>query len=208
MLSTFGLVVFALLSRRCPYLPLSRTALILALTWSWLFLFIGLRWKARVALAVCAVLAFSLSLTGTHWLAMPIPAAEASAVGTLVQMQFSLEADKSEHHRPGFANTLPTIVNSFPVQRFYEFEYRPKRSDNGTIERFEIAAIPRARPRSCGFSRSFVITSDGVVHYTSESRAATVDDPVLDVPPGLKQSTGTKTLTRSSPFSVCRESRI
>lgn len=180
LVSSFGLVLLALLLRRCPYWPLSRTILILALAWMWLLLFTGLGWKARIPLALCATLAFSWSLAGTHWLAMPIPAAEANAVSTLERMRSSLAADKTEHHRPGFADALPAMVNGSRAQRFYEFEYRPERSDNGIIQHFEIAATLRGRPRSCGFSRSFLITSDGALHYTSESGAATVNDPVLN----------------------------
>jgi len=186
LLSTIALPALVLWWRRCPYLPLSREALTLGLIWLWLFFFVALKWLGRVALGLLVLVAIWFCLGGSEWLEMPIPSAEASAVGALVEMRSSLEADKSEHHRLGFADALPGLTTVFPAKKFYRFEYHPRRTQDGIIDTFEITATLLQRPRSCGFSRSFMITGAGDVHYTSEFRAARIDDPVVDVPNGLR----------------------
>ena len=162
-----------------------QVALFLGLPSLFALMFLGLRWKGRFILAVCVFVAALFALP-PHTNPTPVAAAESSAVKALLQMQASLETDKSKSRERGFASILPTITTGFPVQQFYRFDYLPDRSNDGTIKSFRIAATLLPGPRSCGCIRSFLIASDGTVHYTMESRAATGDDAVVEVPISLR----------------------
>ena len=61
------------------------------------------------------------------------------------------------------------------AQKYYRFEYIPRRSASGEIVGYIIQATPARR--DCGFHRSFTIKDDGPrVFWTLEPRAATLSD--------------------------------
>jgi hypothetical protein len=60
------------------------------------------------------------------------------------------------------------------AQKYYRFEYIPRRSASGEIIGYIIQATPARR--DCEFHRSFTITDEGRVFWTLEPRAATLSD--------------------------------
>ena len=203
MPSALILVLWFLFNRPClPFwlslnaghweFPALTAVIVLSLPSMWLFIFICLGWRQRAILGVWTVIAVLLFLAIPDKRLIPTPAAESSVVGALVKMQSLLQADKINHSRLGFSETLPKLAPSFPIERFYQFEYRPERSPDGTVDRFEIAASLTAGARSCGCIRSFVIGSEGDVHYTSDSRSATARDAVLDIAPEIRRTWATR----------------
>jgi len=73
----------------------------------------------------------------------------------------------------------------YPVGKYYQFKVRPV-FVGGTPPAVEATLLPVAR--WCGCIRSFRISSDGALHYTSEKRAATDSDPIIDIPAALLRS--------------------
>jgi len=174
LISTVGLLVWFLILRKClVYWTTNRTVLIVLIPPVLLYGFLVLRWKGRIVLAVGAAVG-SYFFLPPHINPMPIAASESSAVRVLVEMSSSQEERQATHIPTG---TTP----GFPVERFYRFEYHPNQKGNG----FEVTATLLPAARSCGCIRSFLFTSERVLHYTSEPRPATERDPVVEIPPTL-----------------------
>jgi hypothetical protein len=90
-------------------------------------------------------------------------------------MQSNISTSRAEHQQQEFPAALPPMSLSPYAQKYYRFEYIPRRSASGKIVGYLIQATP-ARP-DCEFHRSFTITDDGPrVFWTMEPRAATLSD--------------------------------
>jgi hypothetical protein len=198
-ISTIILAALFFLNRRCfPYwtslqaglwkFPIVTGFIVLGLIPLWAFVFLCMKWKGRGVLAGCTVLAVVVFVSTPDKRLIPTPAAESSAVNTLLQMQSALQAGRAKYEQSGFALALPRVTTRFPVERFYIFDYRPSRSTDGSIETFEISATLTPGARSCGCSRNFMIMSDGSMHYTSDPRPATASDRLFEIGPGLRSS--------------------
>ena len=176
-LCAIGLALSFLLLKNClQFWSVFSIVIILILPWIVLFPLIALRGAKRAIIPVLLVIAGIISLM-PHWNPMPIAASEANAVGVLLRMRTAAQTDRGRR-----AQAVISDISSkpgFPLLRLYRFEYEEE--SNG----FRVAAVLTPQARSCGCIRNFAIASDGTVHYTSEPRAATPDDPIVDVPPGL-----------------------
>ena len=146
----------------------------------------------RMIFLICTTTALCLWMVIPDQRLIPIPAMESSAVKTLIKMQLSLYAEKAKLEQRGFGPTLPAIEKTFPIQRYYSFEYFPHRSTTGVIDSFEIGATLMPRARQCGCIRSFLMTSDGNIHYTADLRPAIASDLVVNVPPGISDLAPTR----------------
>jgi len=101
--------------------------------------------------------------------------AESAAFQALHQMQSNISTSRAEHQQQEFPAALPPMSLSPYAQKYYRFEYIPRRSANGEIVGYVIQATPARR--DCEFHRSFTIADDGPrVFWTLEPRAATLSD--------------------------------
>ena len=89
-------------------------------------------------------------------------------------MHSSLSASWAEHHQQEYPDTLPSMNLSAYAQKYYRFEYIPRRSASGEIVSYIIQATPARR--DCEFHKGFTITDEGRVFWTLEPRAATLSD--------------------------------
>jgi len=133
-----------------------------------------LKTKGRIALLLATVLGL---LFLPHIDVAQVAAAESSAVGTLRQLRSALESYKVGQHRPSYPRMLPQIQPSYSLKNAYHFEYVPSASTSGIVGGYIIEATPVRR--SCGCTRSFTIADDGRTYYTSQDRAATKSDELL-----------------------------
>jgi hypothetical protein len=131
-----------------------------------------MRWRLLLLLVSIPALVF---VANGRWGLVEMNAgAESAAFQALRQMQSSLSASRAELHQQEYPDTLPSMNLSPYAQKYYRFEYIPRRSANGKIVSYIIQATPARR--DCDFHRSFTITDDGRVFWTLEQRAATVSD--------------------------------
>src|SRR5262249_2546839 len=136
----------------------------------WLALLFGLKNRGRLVLVTLTV--FGL-LFWPPIETVPAAAAESRTAGTLRQLNAALESDRSRHQLPSYPRTLPHIDPGNMMPSTYRFEYVPAASANGITGSYVIQATPLRR--SCG-CRSFTMTQDGRLYYTSEDRPATISD--------------------------------
>jgi hypothetical protein len=141
---------------------------------AWLVLFFALRMRWRLLLLLVSIPALVFVANGRWGLVEMNAGAESAAFQALRQMQSSLSASRAELHQQEYPDTLPSMNLSPYAQKYYRFEYIPRRSANGKIVSYIIQATPARR--DCDFHRSFTITDDGRVFWTLEQRAATVSD--------------------------------
>ena len=145
---------------------------------AWLVLFFGVRTIGRVLLLLVAVFAAVLVLeTGRRGISEMNAGAESTAVQALHQMQSSLNAYRPAHEQQDHPSVLQPVSVSAYAQKYYRFEYIPKRSAKGDIIGYVIEATPACC--DCEFHRSFTIADDGRVFWTLEPRAATPSDMLL-----------------------------
>jgi hypothetical protein len=147
---------------------------IFVVPWLWLVVFFGLRLFGKIGLLVVSVVVLAVTMPSfDYW---PRSAAESSAIGTLRQLQRSLQEAKSA---AGYPSALPQEHLNSHWADFYRFEYRPQLSSNGRIEHYLIEATPIERHR-CGPRISFTVDDGGGIHRTENPRAATLMDPLVE----------------------------
>jgi len=141
---------------------------------AWLVLFFAVRTRWRLVLLLVTIPALVLYAKGRWGLSEMNSGAESAAFQALQQMQSSLSTSRAEHHQQEYPAALPSMNLSPYAQKYYRFEYIPRRSASGEIVGYIIQATPARR--DCEFHRSFTITDDGRVFWTLEPRAATLSD--------------------------------
>jgi hypothetical protein len=141
---------------------------------AWLVLFFAVRARWRLVLLLVTIPALFVYANGRWGLSEQNSGAESAAFQALHQMQSSLSASRAEHQQKEYPDTLPSMDLSPYAQKYYRFEYIPRRSANGKIVGYIIQASPARR--DCEFHRSFTITDEGRVFWTMEPRAATLSD--------------------------------
>ena len=151
-----------------------RDLVVFVYPFAWFVLFFATRTRWRLTLVLVTIPALLFVANGRWGLSEMNAGAESAAFEALHQMQSSLKASKVEHHRQAYPNTLPSIEVSPYAQKYYQFEYIPRRSAGGEIIGYVIQATPARR--DCEFHRSFTITDDGRVFWTLEPRAAKTSD--------------------------------
>lgn len=152
-----------------------RDIVVFSFPFAWLLLFFGLRTRERLILLLVAVIAIISGLgTGFWGISEANAAAEVAAFQALHQMQSSLSGYHVEHQLREYPLDMPSMTLTPSAQKYYRFEYLPRRSASGEIVGYVIQATPARR--DCDFHRSFTITDDGRVFWTLEPRAATVSD--------------------------------
>jgi len=141
---------------------------------AWLVLFFAVRTRWRSVLLLVTIPALVLVANGRWGLSEMNSGAESAAFQALHQMQSSLSASRAEHHQQEYPDALPSMNLSPYAQKYYRFEYLPRRSATGKVVGYIIQATPTRR--DCEFHRSFTITDEGRVFWTLEPRAATLSD--------------------------------
>jgi hypothetical protein len=141
---------------------------------AWLVLFFAVRTRWRLMLLLVTLPALVVYANGRWGLVEMNSGAESAAFQALHQMQSSISASRAEHQQQNYPDTLPSINLSPYAQKYYRFEYIPKRSESGEIVGYIIQATPARR--DCEFHRSFTITDEGRVFWTLEPRPATLSD--------------------------------
>jgi hypothetical protein len=141
---------------------------------AWLLLFFAVRTRWRLVLLLVTIPALVFYANGRWGLSEMNSGAESAAFQALHQMHSSLSASRAGHHQQEYPDTLPSINLSPYAQKYYRFEYIPRRLASGEIVGYIIQATPARR--DCEFHRSFTITDDGLVFWTLEPRAATLSD--------------------------------
>jgi hypothetical protein len=141
---------------------------------AWLVLFFAVRTRWRLVLLLVTIPALVVYANGRWGLVEMNSGAESAAFQALHQMQSSISASRAEHQQKDYPDTLPSINLSPYAQKYYRFEYIPRRSPNGEVVGYIIQATPARR--DCEFHRSFTITDEGRVFWTLEPRAATLSD--------------------------------
>ena len=141
---------------------------------AWLVLFFAVRTRWRLVFLLVTIPALLLVANGRWGISEMNSGAESAAFQALHQMQSSLSASRAEHHQQEYPDALPSMNLSPYAQKYYRFEYIPRRSENGEIVGYIIQATPARR--DCEFHRSFTITDEGRVFWTLEPRAATLSD--------------------------------
>ena len=141
---------------------------------AWLALFFAVRTRWRLVLLLVTMPALFVYANGRWGLSEQNSGAESAAFQALHQMQSGINASRAEHQQKDYPDTLPSMDLSPHAQKYYRFEYIPKRSESGEIVGYIIQATPARR--DCEFHRSFTITDEGRVFWTLEPRAATFSD--------------------------------
>jgi hypothetical protein len=142
---------------------------------AWLVLFFAVRTRWRLVLLLVTIPTLVVYANGRWGLVEMNSGAESAAFQALHQMQSNISTSRAEHQQQEFPAALPPMSLSPYAQKYYRFEYIPRRSASGKIVGYLIQATP-ARP-DCEFHRSFTITDDDPrVFWTMEPRAATLSD--------------------------------
>ncbi len=141
---------------------------------AWLVLIFAVRTRWRLVLLLVTIPALVVYANGRWGLVEMNSGAESAAFQALHQMQSSISASRAEHQQQNYPDTLPLMNLSLYAQKYYRFEYIPRRSASGEIVGYIIQATPARR--DCEFHRSFTITDEGRVFWTLEPRAATLSD--------------------------------
>jgi hypothetical protein len=141
---------------------------------AWLVLLFAVRTKWRLVLLLVTIPALVLYANGRWGLPEMNSGAESAAFQALHHMQSSLSAYRAEHHQQEYPDTLPSMNLTPYAQKYYRFEYIPRRSASGEPTGYIIQATPARR--DCEFHRSFTITDEGRVFWTLKPRAATLSD--------------------------------
>jgi hypothetical protein len=141
---------------------------------AWLVLFFAVRTRWRLVLFLVTIPALVVYANGRWGLVEMNSGAESAAFQALHQMQSSISGSRAEHHQQEYPDALSSINLSPYAQKYYRFEYIPRRLASGEIVGYIIQATPARR--DCEFHRSFTITDEGRVFWTLEPRAATLSD--------------------------------
>jgi len=141
---------------------------------AWLVLFFAVRTRWRLVLLSVTIPVLVVYANGRWGLVEMNSGAESAAFQALHQMHSSISASRAEHQQKDYPDILPPMNLSPYSQKYYRFEYIPRRSANGEIVGYIIQATPARR--DCEFHRSFMITDEGRVFWTLEPRAATLSD--------------------------------
>lgn len=149
------------------------------------FLGVGLANKGRTVLAL-VTLATVFFLVPVHLNPIPIAAAESAAVSELVEMHGRWSAAGEQLPQKGF--TIEPSTATFPVDKYFRFEYQPQPSTEHQTRGFLVTATLRPSDRQCGCTRSFAMTESGSAHYTTDARRATGSDPTFDIPAAVGTS--------------------
>ncbi len=151
-------VLFAAVNRHGCWLYRNqlRDLLVFFCPFAWLVLFLAVRMRVRLVLLLIAVLAVVFLLGTGFWGISEMNAgAEAAAFQALHQMQSSLNAYRAEHQLRQYPGVMPSVSLTSSAQKYYLFEYFPRRSASGEIVGYIIQATPARR--DCDFYRSFTI---------------------------------------------------
>ena len=89
------------------------------------------RW--RFVLLLVTIPALVVYANGRWGLSEENSGAESAAFQSLHQMQSSINASRAEHQKKDYPDTLPSMNLSPYAQKYYRFEYIPRRSANGEI---------------------------------------------------------------------------
>ena len=141
------------------------------------FIFFFLRFRGRAVLVVCTIAAYLLPphIDRIH----PAVTAQVEAVGRLRGTNAFLEEYRSTHPQHGFPSTIAEIRSTHEVEKFYKFNYKPLRlRAEGPFDDYVLTALP-VRP-NCGCTYRLATSSDLRIHFTTESRPATIGDKVLE----------------------------
>jgi hypothetical protein len=170
------LLLFAVLNWRGCWLFRNKPQdlVVFVYPFAWLVLFFAVRTGWRVVLLLATIPVLLLVANGRWGLSEMNSGAESAAFQALHQMQSNISASRAEHQQQEFPAALPPMSLSPYAQKYYRFEYIPRRLASGEIVGFVIQATPARR--DCEFRRSFTITDDGRVFWTMEPRAATPSD--------------------------------
>jgi hypothetical protein len=141
---------------------------------AWLVLFFAVRTRWRPVLLLVTIPVLVVYANGRWRLVEMNSGAESAAFQALHQMQSNLSASRAEHRQQDYPGALPSMNLSPHAQKYYRFEYIPRRLANGETVGYIIQATP-ARC-DCEFHRSFTITDEGRVFWTLEPRAATLSN--------------------------------
>jgi hypothetical protein len=141
-----------------------------AVAWICLFVFIGVPNKVKLVFAV--VVLFWL---GTRpMIEYRIPTNEHRAVWRLNEVQQKLRTETTPPKE--LSDLLGSNVEKTEQLSGYHFEYVPV-SQGETLEHYQIGARPQCYCKTG--QKSFILDNSGSMHYTSENRAATLNDPVV-----------------------------
>ena len=153
----------------------SRDLILFVYVFAWLLTFLALATIWRVVLLVGTVVVL-IPLVGLRGYAEMNAAPEATAVHALRDINSRIQQTNPEKQ------TFPekvSIAELPPLARkLYRFEYIPARSQDGEIRNYRIEAVPCRR--GCDLERSFTITGDNRIFWTSEARSATLSDTLLE----------------------------
>lgn len=147
--------------------------------WLWLLFFLLFSSnRSRLILIGCSALIY-LALPNVD--RSPVAVGEVSAVGHLRELANTVKAYQADHPLEGFPSNLPMVPTSKNAARLaglYKFQFTTSRSKpGGPVDGFLLQATPVWR--ECGFVRSFAVTDDNQVHFTTEARPATATDEAI-----------------------------
>jgi hypothetical protein len=145
-------------------------------TFAWFVIFFALRLKWRFLLLV-VTLPVLLYFFGLRGVPEENAGPEAAVVGGLRQIQAGVETYRREHQQQHPESLASMPISAF-AQKFYTYEYVPRRDATGRIVGYLVRATPKRR--DCDFPSSFAIADDGKVFYTLEPRAAATTDKILE----------------------------
>jgi hypothetical protein len=152
----------------------SRDLILFAYVFVWLLTFLTLTtiWRVILLVGTVVVLIPLVGLRDAEMNAVP----EATAVHALRDI-----SSRIQQTNPG-KQTFPESVSTLDLpplaRKLYTFEYIPARSQGGEIRNYRIEAVPCHR--GCDLEKSFTITSDNRIFWTSEGRPATASDHLLE----------------------------
>ena len=149
--------------------------LVSGLIWLWVFIFAYQRWPGRALLIVC---------TGMLYIVAPYidrMTPEGSIVYNLNGTPPILDTYRNQHPENGHPANLPEIQFFGQARKFYKFDYTAVQSrPGGPYDDYVITATPNRW--CCGITHTFAMRSDGLIHYNTDQRRATLADPTLPRP--------------------------
>ena len=141
-----------------------------AIAWVCLFVFIGVTNKTKL---VFAVIAFFWLLT-RPMIEYRIPKNEYSTVLWLNDMKGKLRSANTPVKE--LSDIIGPDLGKTGLLSGYHFEYRPE-EEGRTSKHYVITARPQCYCKTG--QKSFTLDHSGLIHYTTENRVATLNDPVV-----------------------------
>jgi hypothetical protein len=123
-----------------------RDLVVFVYPFAWLVLFFAIRTRWRLALVLVTIPVLLFVANGRWGLSEMNSGAESAAFEALHQMQSNLNASKVEHHQQEYPDTLRSIEVSPYAQKYYRFEYIPRRSAGGGITGYVIQSFKLRLP--------------------------------------------------------------